>query len=92
MKVMRKSSESACVVLPPKLFRIMEKPVHEFCEHTGVLPSHGPKMGICHLLLIKTACLWQVGHDKCLGVYSHNNYGEPISALLLFLQKYFCKL
>ncbi|KAF3637684.1 hypothetical protein FXO38_23617 [Capsicum annuum] len=35
MKMMRKSSESACVVLPPKLFRIMEKPVHEFRGHMG---------------------------------------------------------
>ncbi|MCD9646259.1 hypothetical protein HAX54_035977 [Datura stramonium] len=76
MKVMRKSSESACVVLPPKLFRIMEKPVHEFCEHTGeVLALSWSKNGyLLSSSVDKTARLWQVGHDKCLGVYSHNNY------------------
>lgn len=35
MKRLRKSSESACVILPPKVFRILEKPVHEFCGHKG---------------------------------------------------------
>ncbi|CAN4075871.1 unnamed protein product [Withania somnifera] len=76
MKMMRKSSESACVVLPPKLFRIMEKPVHEFRAHTGeVLALSWSKNGyLLSSSVDKTARLWQVGHDKCLGVYSHNNY------------------
>lgn len=76
MKMMRKSSESACVVLPPKLFRIMEKPVHEFREHTGeVLALSWSKNGyLLSSSVDKTARLWQVGHDKCVGVYSHNNY------------------
>lgn len=25
----------------------------------------------------KTVRLWQVGCDRCLRVFSHNNYGEP---------------
>ncbi|KAJ8538622.1 hypothetical protein K7X08_029918 [Anisodus acutangulus] len=76
MKMMRKSSESACVVLPPKLFRIMEKPVHEFRGHTGeVLALSWSKNGyLLSSSVDKTARLWQVGHDKCLGVYLHNNY------------------
>lgn len=32
-KMMRKTSKSACVVLPPKIFRILEKPLHEFHGH-----------------------------------------------------------
>ncbi|KAK4365533.1 hypothetical protein RND71_016891 [Anisodus tanguticus] len=65
-KMMRKSSESACVVLPPKIFRILEKPLHEFHGHRGeyLLSSS----------VDKTARLWQVEQDQCLGVYSHNNY------------------
>ncbi|XP_060180156.1 uncharacterized protein LOC132609951 [Lycium barbarum] len=76
MKMMRKSSESTCVVLPPKLFRITEKPVHEFRGHTGeVLAISWSKNGyLLSSSVDKTARLWQVGHDKCLGVYSHNNY------------------
>ncbi|OIT38498.1 PREDICTED: WD repeat-containing protein 44-like [Nicotiana attenuata] len=76
MKMMRKSSESACVVLPPKLFRIMEKPLHEFHGHTGeVLALSWSKNGyLLSSSVDKTARLWQVGNDKCLGVYSHNNY------------------
>ncbi|KAJ8553141.1 hypothetical protein K7X08_020534 [Anisodus acutangulus] len=76
MKMMRKSSESACVILPPKLFRIMEKPVHEFRGHTGeVLALAWSKNGyLLSSSVDKTARLWQVGHDECHGVYSHNNY------------------
>ncbi|KAK4363808.1 hypothetical protein RND71_019049 [Anisodus tanguticus] len=76
MKMMRKSSESACVVLPPKLFRIMEKPVHEFRGHMGeILALAWSKNGyLLSSSVDKTVRLWQVGHDECLGVYSHNNY------------------
>ena len=31
----RKSSDTACVVFPPKVFRILEKPLHEFRGHSG---------------------------------------------------------
>lgn len=31
----RKTSDSACVVFPAKVFRIMEKPLYEFRGHTG---------------------------------------------------------
>lgn len=30
-----KTSDSACVVFPPKVFRILEKPLHEFHGHSG---------------------------------------------------------
>nr|GMD03307.1 WD repeat-containing protein 44-like [Ipomoea batatas] len=76
MKRMRKSSESACVILPPKSFQILEKPVHEFYGHEGeVLALSWSKNGyLLSSSVDKTARLWQVGHDQCLGVYSHNNY------------------
>ncbi|KAL3499036.1 hypothetical protein ACH5RR_041768 [Cinchona calisaya] len=76
MKKLRKSSESTCAILPPKVFRILEKPVHEFHGHRGdILALSWSKNG--HLLsssVDKTARLWQVGLGKCLGVYEHNNY------------------
>ncbi|XP_022849644.1 protein tipD-like [Olea europaea var. sylvestris] len=76
MKSLRKSSDSACVILPPKVFRLLEKPLHEFYGHTGeVLALSWSKNG--HLLsssVDKTARLWKMGHDQCLGIYMHNNY------------------
>lgn len=30
----RKTSDSACVIFPPKVFRILERPMHEFRGHT----------------------------------------------------------
>nr|XP_018632305.1 WD repeat-containing protein 44-like isoform X1 [Nicotiana tomentosiformis] len=46
-KIMKKSSESACVVFPPKIFRILEKPLHEFHGHKGeVLALSWSKNGI----------------------------------------------
>ncbi|OIS99521.1 PREDICTED: WD repeat-containing protein 44-like [Nicotiana attenuata] len=75
-KIMKKSSESACVVFPPRIFRILEKPLHEFHGHKGeVLALSWSKNGyLLSSSVDKTARLWQVGHDQCLGVYSHNNY------------------
>ncbi|KAL2236676.1 UNVERIFIED_CONTAM: WD repeat-containing protein 44 [Sesamum indicum] len=80
-KGMRRSSDSACVVLPPKVFQLSEKPLHEFHGHMGeVLALSWSKNGVSsfqHLLsssVDKTARLWRVGHDNCLRVYSHNNY------------------
>ncbi|CAN4127155.1 unnamed protein product [Withania somnifera] len=75
-KMMRKSSESACVVLPPNIFRILEKPLHEFHGHRGeVLALSWSRNGyLLSSSVDKTARLWKVGQDQCCGVYSHNNY------------------
>lgn len=35
MRNMRKTADSACVIFPPKVFRILEKPLHEFHGHTA---------------------------------------------------------
>lgn len=109
-KCLKKSSDSSCVILPPKAFQLSETPLHEFRGHKGevlalswskngvsnntsnlpptsVLNSlnifsknHNLELSILQLLLSssvdKTARLWRVGQDHCLGVYSHNNYGE----------------
>ncbi|CAI9093374.1 OLC1v1028864C1 [Oldenlandia corymbosa var. corymbosa] len=73
---LKKSSESTCAVLPPKVFRLLERPIHEFHGHSGdVLALSWSKNGyLLSSSVDKTARLWQVGNDKCLGVYAHNNY------------------
>lgn len=76
IKGFRKSSELACVILPPKVFRILEKPVHELHGHGGeILSLSWSRKG--HLLsssVDKTVRMWQVGHDECLKTFTHNNY------------------
>ncbi|KAJ6946013.1 hypothetical protein NC651_000937 [Populus alba x Populus x berolinensis] len=72
----RGSSDSTCVVVPPKVFRVLEKPLHEFQGHSGeVLDlSWSKKRFLLSSSVDKTVRLWQVGCDRCLRVFSHNNY------------------
>lgn len=72
----KKASELTCVILPPKVFRILERPVHEFRGHGGeILSLSWSKKGfLLSSSVDKTVRLWQVGHDECLKVFTHNNY------------------
>ncbi|KAI7741127.1 hypothetical protein M8C21_000647 [Ambrosia artemisiifolia] len=71
-----KSTELACVILPPKVFRISEKPVHQFHGHGGeILSLSWSKEG--HLLsssVDKSVRMWKLGHDECLKIFAHYNY------------------
>ncbi|KAF8413358.1 hypothetical protein HHK36_001338 [Tetracentron sinense] len=73
---LRKTSDSACVIFPPKVFRISEKALHEFHGHSGeVLDlSWSKKMYLLSSSVDKTVRLWQMGCNQCLRVFSHNNY------------------
>ncbi|OMP02871.1 hypothetical protein COLO4_10764 [Corchorus olitorius] len=81
VKKLRKSSDSTCVIIPPKVFRILEKPVHEFHGHRGeILALSWSKKGfLLSSSVDKTARLWQVGYDRCLRVFSHNNYVTSVA-------------
>ena len=47
IKRLRRSSYSTCVIFPPKVFRILEKPVHEFRGHGGeILALSWSKKGV----------------------------------------------
>ena len=35
VKSLKKTSDSACIIFPPKVFRLLEKPLHEFHGHEG---------------------------------------------------------
>lgn len=76
LKSLRKTSDSACVIVPPKVFRILEKPVHEFHGHNGeVLDLSWSSDN--HLLsssVDETVRLWRVGSDQCVKVFPHSNY------------------
>ncbi|KAM1788348.1 hypothetical protein ACFX11_038657 [Malus domestica] len=72
-----RSSESACVIFPPKVFRLLEKPIHEFRGHRGeVLDLSWSTKGqfLLSSSVDKTVRLWQVGCDRCLRIFSHSNF------------------
>ncbi|WJX48170.1 hypothetical protein P8452_34772 [Trifolium repens] len=73
---LKRSSASTCVVIPPKTFRILAKPLHEFQGHNDdILDLAWSKSGfLLSSSVDKTVRLWQVGINKCLRVFSHNNY------------------
>ncbi|KAJ1408179.1 WD40/YVTN repeat-like-containing domain superfamily [Sesbania bispinosa] len=73
---LRRSSDATCVIIPPKTFRILEKPLHEFHGHSDdILDLAWSKRGfLLSSSVDKTVRLWQVGVDRCLRVFSHNNY------------------
>ncbi|KAL4188242.1 hypothetical protein AMTRI_Chr09g22920 [Amborella trichopoda] len=77
---LRKSSGSACVVIPHKIFKLSEKPLHEFHGHTGdVLDlSWSQTKYLLSSSTDKTVRLWQVGKASCIKVFSHNNYVTSI--------------
>ncbi|KAH9603588.1 hypothetical protein KSS87_015964 [Heliosperma pusillum] len=73
---LRRNSESACVVIPPKVFRLLEKPLHEFHGHTSEIVdlSWSRSNYLLSSSIDKTVRLWQVGNNHSLKVFPHNNY------------------
>ncbi|XWS50134.1 hypothetical protein CRYUN_Cryun12cG0062600 [Craigia yunnanensis] len=81
IKRLQRSSDSTCIILPPKVFQILEKPVHEFQGHSGeILALSWSKKGfLLSSSVDKTVRLWQVEYDRCLRVFSHNNYVTSVA-------------
>ncbi|XP_010919285.2 uncharacterized protein [Elaeis guineensis] len=73
---MKRTSDSACVVIPQEVFRISEKPLHEFHGHDGdVLDlSWSKNKYLLSSSIDKTVRLWQVGSNSCLKAFYHSNY------------------
>ncbi|KAG9158033.1 hypothetical protein Leryth_000199 [Lithospermum erythrorhizon] len=76
LNILTKSSDSACVIFPPKVFRLLETPVHLFQGHTGEVLDISWSKNNCLLSasVDKTVRLWQIGYDHCVKVFPHNNY------------------
>ncbi|KAK6155563.1 hypothetical protein DH2020_009811 [Rehmannia glutinosa] len=75
-KGLRKTQDSACIIFPPKVFRILEKPLHVFEGHSGEVLDLSWSTNNCLLSssVDKTVRLWRVGVDQCLKVFSHTDY------------------
>lgn len=72
----RKKSSNSSVVIPDKVFRINDSPVHEFHGHASDILDLAWSTSN-HLLSSskdETVRLWQVGSDECLSVFLHSNY------------------
>nr|GEU96313.1 hypothetical protein [Tanacetum cinerariifolium] len=80
IKGLRKSSELACVILPPKVFRILEKPVHDFHGHGGeILSISWSRRGyLLSASVDKTVRMWKLGHHECLKIFTHTNYDGKV--------------
>ncbi|KAJ6846350.1 WD repeat-containing protein 44-like [Iris pallida] len=76
LRSMRRTPDSACVVVPPEVFQILEKPVQEFHGHGGdVLDlSWSNDKYLLSSSVDKTVRLWRVGCSSCLSVFVHNCY------------------
>lgn len=50
---LKRSSDSACAIFPPKIFNILDKPLHEFRGHSGeVLDLSWSSKGVSNLVII----------------------------------------
>ncbi|WMV34041.1 hypothetical protein MTR67_027426 [Solanum verrucosum] len=76
LRGLKKTTGSSCVIFPPKVFRILEEPLHVFRGHSGDIldVSWSENNYLLSSSTDKTVRLWQVGYDKCLKVFSHSNY------------------
>ncbi|XP_073124694.1 uncharacterized WD repeat-containing protein C3H5.08c-like [Henckelia pumila] len=75
-KTWQKTTQSACIVLPPKIFRILETPLHVFQGHSGKILDLSWSQNNCLLSssVDKTVRLWQLGVNQCLKVFQHSDY------------------
>ncbi|KAL8095705.1 uncharacterized protein LOC141690107 [Apium graveolens] len=75
-KSLTKRTDSACVIFPPAVFRILEKPLHEFRGHKGEILdlSWSNDNHLISSSIDETVRLWKVGCDHCLKAFPHGNY------------------
>ncbi|XP_073008251.1 uncharacterized protein [Typha latifolia] len=69
-------SNSVPIVIPGRIFKIEENPVHEFHGHTSDILDLSWSKTNCLLTSSKdkTVRLWKVGCQGCLKVFQHNDY------------------
>ncbi|CAA6656338.1 unnamed protein product [Spirodela intermedia] len=76
VKGLRRTTDSACIVIPTEVCRISEEPLHEFVGHSGdILDLSWSKNNyLLSSSTDNTVQLWKVGSDSFGKVFSHGNY------------------
>ncbi|KAL6503929.1 hypothetical protein OROGR_025852 [Orobanche gracilis] len=71
-----RTQDSACVIFPPKVFRILENPLHVFEGHNGEILDLSWSNNNCLLSssVDKTVRLWRVGADECMKILQHSDH------------------
>ncbi|XP_027942673.1 WD repeat-containing protein 44-like [Vigna unguiculata] len=72
----QKHSSQSFVVLPNKILKVEESPLHEFCGHTSdVLDlAWSNSDTLLSSSSDKTVRLWKIGCNECLRVFHHKDY------------------
>ncbi|KAG0485228.1 hypothetical protein HPP92_009307 [Vanilla planifolia] len=72
----RKGQQFVPIVIPKKVFRIMEAPLQELHGHAGEILDMSWSESDCLITssMDKTARLWKVGCDGCIQIFQHNDY------------------
>ncbi|KAJ8428692.1 hypothetical protein Cgig2_006811 [Carnegiea gigantea] len=69
----KEKKRKAQVVIPDKMFKIEEQPLHEFRSHVGdILDLAWSSSNVTSM--DRTVCLWQIGSDECLSIFHHTSY------------------
>ncbi|KNA09973.1 hypothetical protein SOVF_148630 [Spinacia oleracea] len=78
MNKVKKSGDSGGdgIMVPRKVFRIVETPCHEFYGHEGEIPdiSWSKNGRLLSSSVDNTVRLWKVGRNKCIRVFPHNDF------------------
>ncbi|KAL2347266.1 hypothetical protein Fmac_001266 [Flemingia macrophylla] len=73
----KKNSSQSFIVLPNKIFKIKESPLHEFYGHASDVLDLAWSTTSDTLLscsMDKTVRLWKIGRDRCQSVFHHKDY------------------
>ncbi|KAH9317242.1 hypothetical protein KI387_019011 [Taxus chinensis] len=77
VKYSKRSSNSDCIVLPDKVFKLSDKPLcsfHGHCDDVLDLSWSPSQYLLLSSSMDQTVRLWDLEHQSCLKIFSHSDY------------------